>query len=86
MVFPTTYKKQTPFKLGTETVNTFFILLPNHSNGSFSEKTYFYRRERFWRYNETAKTMDPGYPLHMERWRGVPENLDAATTWKDGQY
>lgn len=28
--------------------------------------------------------MDPGYPRHIERWRGVPENLDAATTWKDG--
>ncbi|XP_018566418.1 matrix metalloproteinase-2-like isoform X2 [Anoplophora glabripennis] len=47
-------------------------------------KTYFYRRERFWRYNETAKAMDPGYPLHMERWKNIPENLDAATTWKDG--
>lgn len=30
--------------------------------------------------------MDAGYPLHMERWRGVPENLDAATTWVDGGY
>lgn len=30
--------------------------------------------------------MDPGYPKHMGRWRGVPENLDAATTWKDGAF
>ncbi|KAJ8981662.1 hypothetical protein NQ317_017282, partial [Molorchus minor] len=49
-----------------------------------NRKTYFYKSERFWRYNETTTTMDPGYPLHMERWRRVPENLDAATTWKDG--
>lgn len=28
--------------------------------------------------------MDIDYPKHIERWRGVPENLDAATTWKDG--
>lgn len=50
------------------------------------EKTYFYYRDRFWRYNETSKRMDEGYPQHMEKWRGVPENLDAATTWKDGRY
>ncbi|KAJ8937960.1 hypothetical protein NQ314_011647 [Rhamnusium bicolor] len=49
-----------------------------------NKKTYFYKKDRFWRYNETSKTMDSGYPLHMERWRGVPENLNAATTWKDG--
>lgn len=30
--------------------------------------------------------MDPGYPRHMERWRGVPEKIDAVTTWKDGQF
>ncbi|XP_030759308.1 stromelysin-3-like [Sitophilus oryzae] len=47
-------------------------------------KTYFYKNDRFWRYNELTKTMDEGYPMHMERWRGVPQNLDAATTWKDG--
>lgn len=29
--------------------------------------------------------MDEGYPLHMERWRGVPTDLDAATTWSDGE-
>ncbi|XP_066253429.1 matrix metalloproteinase-24-like [Euwallacea similis] len=47
-------------------------------------KTYFYKSDRFWRYNETAKSMDPGYPMSMDRWNGVPINLDAATTWKDG--
>lgn len=30
--------------------------------------------------------MDPGYPRHIERWRGVPENIDAATTWKGGYF
>lgn len=47
-------------------------------------KTYFYRNEMFWRYNETSKLMDPGYPHHIKRWRGVPGDLDAATTWTDG--
>lgn len=45
-------------------------------------KTYFYLRDRFWRYNETAGQMDRGYPMHMERWSGVPHDLDASTTWK----
>lgn len=26
--------------------------------------------------------MDEGYPMGMERWGGIPNNLDAATTWK----
>lgn len=30
--------------------------------------------------------MDSGYPKHMEKWRGVPHNIDAATTWKDGRF
>ncbi|KRT81077.1 hypothetical protein AMK59_5486, partial [Oryctes borbonicus] len=47
-------------------------------------KTYLYRGDYFWRYNETSKTMDPGYPMDMSRWRGVPSHLDAAVTWKDG--
>lgn len=52
---------------------------------NFQGKTYLYKGERFWRYNETSKTIDEGYPLRMDRWRGVPENLDAATTWIDGE-
>lgn len=49
-------------------------------------KTYFYRNEMFWRYNETSKLLDPGYPHHIKRWRGVPGDLDAATTWTDGMF
>lgn len=53
----------------------------------FSGKTYLYKEDRFWRYNETSNSMDDGYPLGIrERWRGVPENLDAASTWNDGKH
>ncbi|KAF5303470.1 hypothetical protein FQA39_LY09933 [Lamprigera yunnana] len=47
-------------------------------------KTYIFKDDRFWRYNEETQKLDKGYPMHVERWRGVPQNLDAATTWKDG--
>ncbi|XP_056648592.1 matrix metalloproteinase-25-like [Diorhabda sublineata] len=52
-------------------------------NWKRNRKTYFYSMDRFWRYNETSHTMDPGYPQHMRAWRGVPSHLDAAITWKD---
>ncbi|KAK4875222.1 hypothetical protein RN001_011644 [Aquatica leii] len=48
-------------------------------------KTYLFKDDRFWRYNEETQTLDEGYPMHIDRWRGVPEKLDAATTWKDGK-
>ncbi|XP_018329458.1 matrix metalloproteinase-25-like [Agrilus planipennis] len=54
-------------------------------NWKVNGKTYFYKKDRFWRYNETSRTMDNGYPKNMNRWRGVPHDLDAALTWKDGR-
>lgn len=51
---------------------------------SKNAKTYLYRGDYFWRFNETSKTMDSGYPRDMSKWRGVPSYLDAAVTWKDG--
>lgn len=48
-------------------------------------KTYLYHKEIFWRYNETTRSIDPGYPHHIKRWRGVPQDIDAATTWTDGK-
>ncbi|KAF5307663.1 hypothetical protein FQR65_LT06718 [Abscondita terminalis] len=48
-------------------------------------KTYLFKDDRFWRFNEETLTLDDGYPMHIERWRGVPQNLDAATMWKDGK-
>ncbi|XP_063921209.1 72 kDa type IV collagenase-like [Zophobas morio] len=55
-------------------------------NWARNGKTYLYKQNIFWRYNETAQTMDEGYPMDMQRWKGVPHNLDAATTWKGITY
>lgn len=48
-------------------------------------RTYLFQGNQYWRYNEVNKTMDFGYPHPIQRWRGVPNNLDCALTWKDGQ-
>ena len=47
--------------------------------------TYFFVGDEYWRYNERYRSMDPGYPKKISSvWRGVPSNLDAAITWKNG--
>ncbi|CAH0555740.1 unnamed protein product [Brassicogethes aeneus] len=50
----------------------------------FTDKTYLYKNDRFWRYNESTRALDKGYPQSMERWRGVPSHLDAVTSWNGG--
>lgn len=49
-----------------------------------NDKTFIFSDDRYWRFNETTALMDAGYPKPMERWRGVPKDLDAAFTWTDG--
>ncbi|XP_033611474.1 matrix metalloproteinase-17 isoform X2 [Cryptotermes secundus] len=51
---------------------------------SKNSKTFLYSKDMYWRYNETIRKMDPGYPHNISRWRGVPSDLDAAMTWTDG--
>ncbi|KAL1377254.1 hypothetical protein pipiens_016389 [Culex pipiens pipiens] len=48
-------------------------------------KTYIFAGDQFWRYNETTQEPDEGYPAPMDRWYGVPTNLDAATTTPSGK-
>ncbi|XP_046744993.1 matrix metalloproteinase-2-like isoform X1 [Diprion similis] len=50
-----------------------------------NKKVYLYRGERFWRFNATSRTLDPGYPHNIRRWRGIPSHIDAAMTWIDGK-
>lgn len=42
-------------------------------------KIYFFAGTQYWRYDESRKTFDHGYPLLIEEeWSGVPSNLNAA--------
>ncbi|MCJ8728553.1 hypothetical protein PDJAM_G00005770 [Pangasius djambal] len=41
-------------------------------------KTYFFKGDRYWRYNEDMRTMDPGYPKSIAVWKGVPDSPQGA--------
>ncbi|KPP62328.1 hypothetical protein Z043_119497, partial [Scleropages formosus] len=41
-------------------------------------KTYFFKGDRYWRYNEEMRTMDPGYPKSITIWKGVPVSPQGA--------
>uniref|UniRef100_A0A3P8XAF1 Peptidase metallopeptidase domain-containing protein n=1 Tax=Esox lucius TaxID=8010 RepID=A0A3P8XAF1_ESOLU len=41
-------------------------------------KTYFFKGDRYWRYNEDMRTMDPGYPKPITVWKGVPDSPQGA--------
>ncbi|XP_075220209.1 stromelysin-2-like [Lycorma delicatula] len=49
-----------------------------------NKKTYLFRGDRYWRYDEFNKSMDENYPRSMGNFRNIPTDLDAAMTWKDG--
>ena len=36
------------------------------------------------RYDDTYKMPDPGYPRNIRNWRGVPAYIDGVITWRDG--
>ncbi|XP_055523786.1 matrix metalloproteinase-2-like isoform X2 [Wyeomyia smithii] len=50
-----------------------------------NQKTYYFAGDQFWRYNDTAQRMDEGYPMSIDRWFGIPSNLDAATSGANGK-
>lgn len=50
-------------------------------------KTYFFKGDVYYRYDEFDHRMDKGYPKPIkENWFGVPINIDAVFRHNDGQY
>ncbi|MBN3317053.1 MMP16 protein, partial [Atractosteus spatula] len=41
-------------------------------------KTYFFKGDRYWRYNEDMRAMDPGYPKPITVWKGIPDSPQGA--------
>ncbi|GCB82810.1 hypothetical protein scyTo_0023601, partial [Scyliorhinus torazame] len=47
-------------------------------------KTYFFKGNKYWRYNEEKQTSDPGYPKPITIWKGIPEAPQGAFVSKEG--
>uniref|UniRef100_A0A8C4DI44 72 kDa type IV collagenase n=1 Tax=Dicentrarchus labrax TaxID=13489 RepID=A0A8C4DI44_DICLA len=44
-----------------------------------NRKTYLFAEDKFWRYDEDRKRMDPGFPkLIADSWNGLPDGIDSA--------
>lgn len=41
---------------------------------------------QIWRYNEQNKNLDDNYPMSINRWRGIPANIDSAVTLSNGKH
>ncbi|KAK2102999.1 hypothetical protein P7K49_020666 [Saguinus oedipus] len=67
-----------------------FSLPPGGIDAAFSwaynDRTYFFKDQLYWRYDDHTRRMDPGYPAQSPLWRGVPSTLDDAMRWSDGEH
>lgn len=67
-----------------------FGLPPGGVDAAFSwahnDKTYFFKDQLYWRYDEHMRRMDPGHPAPSPPWRGIPSTLDDAMHWSDGEW
>ena len=39
----------------------------------------------YWRYNDTTRQMDAGYPMRLAMWKGIPGPIDSVLSYKDGK-
>ncbi|XP_069840842.1 matrix metalloproteinase-25 [Dendropsophus ebraccatus] len=67
----------TDFGLNTDGVDGAFVWKHN-------KKTYFFRHNRYWRFDERQGKMDPGYPKDSNLWQGPPSGVDDVISWTDG--
>lgn len=68
----------TDFGLPVEAVDAAFVWQHN-------DKTYFFKDNQFWRYDDHLRHMDMGYPKDSILWKGLPPHLDDAMRWSDGE-
>ncbi|XP_076828254.1 matrix metalloproteinase-14b [Brachyhypopomus gauderio] len=48
--------------------------------------TYYFRGNKYYRYNEESRSVDPDYPKPIGKWQGVPDNIKAAFMSRDQSY
>ncbi|XP_051489746.1 matrix metalloproteinase-17 isoform X2 [Apus apus] len=65
-----------------------FGLPPGGVDAAFSwahnDKTYFFKDNLYWCYDDHERRMEPGYPSETILWKGIPSPLDDAMRWSDG--
>ncbi|XP_014870346.1 matrix metalloproteinase-14b [Poecilia latipinna] len=49
-------------------------------------QTFFFRANKYYRFNEDSRRVEDGYPKSIDMWQGVPENVKAAFMSKDQAY
>lgn len=47
-------------------------------------KTYFFKGDQYWRYNEEKQDTDPGYPKRIGVWKGIPDSPQGAFISREG--
>ncbi|OCT64582.1 matrix metalloproteinase-17 [Xenopus laevis] len=65
------------FGLNTDGVDAAFVWKHNL-------KTYFFRKNLFWRFDDNRGQMDSGYPKDSRLWEGVPSDIDDIISWENG--
>ncbi|KAG6920318.1 matrix metallopeptidase 25, partial [Chelydra serpentina] len=49
-------------------------------------KTYLFESSQYWRFDDRAGNVEPGYPRSLTLWKGVPPGLDDIISWNDGRW
>uniref|UniRef100_A0A8C5HGK4 Matrix metalloproteinase-14-like n=1 Tax=Gouania willdenowi TaxID=441366 RepID=A0A8C5HGK4_GOUWI len=49
-------------------------------------QTFFFRGNKYYRFNEESRSVDDGYPKAISVWQGVPDNIKSAFMSKDQAY
>eukprot|EP00794_Sanderia_malayensis_P004809 gene4809-5439_t len=48
-----------------------------------TSKQYFFKGDRFWRYDAVKGSIDAGYPKSMKAFKGIPNNINAVFQWNN---
>ncbi|KAK1879040.1 Matrix metalloproteinase-14 [Dissostichus eleginoides] len=49
-------------------------------------QTFYFRANKYYRFNEDMRSVDEGYPKAVSVWQGVPDNIKAAFMSKDQEH